>query len=98
MFPFYSQECLHRFLAGLRIKGACHLIRAWGVLETGNRDRYKRLSSKRPAGVSYPDVLQVPADLLDVDATIKGHPAASEEPGHSFFQDLDLVVQLSFFH
>ena len=33
-------------------------------------------------GASYPNVLQVPADLLDVDATVKGHPAASEEPGH----------------
>lgn len=41
----------------------------------------------------YPDVLQVPARLLDVHAAVKGHPAAPEEPVAQIFTEAQFKEQ-----
>lgn len=35
---------------------------------------------REPTPSTYPDILQVPTDLFDVNAAVKGHPASTEKP------------------
>lgn len=38
------------------------------------------LNDSRASSETHPNVLQVPADLFDIYASIKSHPATSEKP------------------
>lgn len=48
--------------------------------ETKNKGIRGCVQYREPIPGAYSDILQVPTDLLDVNAAVKGHPATAEKP------------------
>lgn len=49
-----------------------------------SKSKHKGISGcvqhREPTPSTYSDILQVPTDLFDVNAAVKGHPATAEKP------------------
>lgn len=48
--------------------------------ESKNKGIQGGVQQRAPTPSTYSDILQVPTDLFDVNAAVKGHPATTEKP------------------
>lgn len=48
--------------------------------ESKNKGIRGGVQQREPTLSTYSDILQVPTDLFDVNAAVKGHPATTEKP------------------